>query len=55
MCKTIFLFGGSQGSSYLNNILTIIKEFENASIQVIWQTGDTEFGKYKKYTSKKFM
>lgn len=52
--KTIFLFGGSQGSSYLNNILSqTIKEFKNASIQVIWQTGDTEFGKYKKYTSKK--
>ena len=54
MYKTIFLFGGSQGSSYLNNILSqTIKEFKNASIQVIWQTGDTEFGKYKKYTSKK--
>ena len=27
--KTIFLFGGSQGSSYLNNILSqIIKEFK---------------------------
>ncbi|MAI86527.1 MAG: undecaprenyldiphospho-muramoylpentapeptide beta-N-acetylglucosaminyltransferase [Candidatus Marinimicrobia bacterium] len=54
MYKTIFLFGGSQGSSYLNNILSqAIKEFKNASIQVIWQTGDTEFGKYKKHTSKK--
>ena len=52
--KTIFLFGGSQGSSYLNNILSqIIKEFKNANIQVLWQTGDTEFGKYKKYTSNK--
>ena len=52
--KTLFLFGGSQGSSYLNNILSqIINEFKNANIQVIWQTGDTEFGKYKKYNSKK--
>ena len=52
--KTIFLFGGSQGSSYLNNILSqIIKEFKNANIQVIWQTGDIEFGKYKKYASNK--
>ena len=51
--KTIFLFGGSQGSSYLNKILSkIIKNFENASIQVLWQTGDTEFLKYKKYISK---
>ena len=54
MYKTIFLFGGSQGSSYLNNILSqTIKELKNGSIQVIWQTGDNEFGKYKKYTSKK--
>ena len=52
--KTIFLFGGSQGSSYLNNIISqIIKKFENANIQVIWQTGDKEFGKYKKYISNK--
>tara|TARA_Y100001980_G_C14513878_1_gene289250 strand:- start:212 stop:1333 length:1122 start_codon:yes stop_codon:yes gene_type:complete len=52
--KTIFLFGGSQGSSYLNNILSkIVNKFENASIQVIWQTGDTDFGKYKNFTSKK--
>ena len=52
--KTIFLFGGSQGSSYLNNILSqIINEFKNANIQVIWQTGDTEFGKYKNFSSKK--
>ena len=52
--KTLFLFGGSQGSSFLNNILSqIIKEFENANIQVIMQTGDTDFGAYKKYTSKK--
>ena len=51
--KTIFLFGGSQGSSFLNKILSkIIKNFENASIQVLWQTGDTEFLKYKKYISK---
>ncbi len=54
MSKTIFLFGGSQGSSYLNNILAkIIKKFEKSSIQVIWQTGDYEYKKYKKYTSKK--
>ena len=53
-CKTIFLFGGSQGSSYLNNILSqTVKDFENANIQVIWQTGDNEYGKYKNYLSKK--
>ena len=51
--KTIFLFGGSQGSSYLNKILSkIIINFENAGIQVIWQTGDLEFIKYKKNNSK---
>ena len=51
--KTIFLFGGSHGSSYLNKIISkIIKNFENANIQVLWQTGDLEFLKYKKYISK---
>ena len=50
--KTIFLFGGSQGSSYLNNLLSkIIKKIANAGIQVLWQTGDVDFGKYKKFIS----
>ena len=52
--KTIFLFGGSQGSSYLNKIMNLIaKNISNAGIQVIWQTGDIEFSKYKDLNTDK--
>ena len=48
--KTIFVFGGSQGSAFLNeSIANIIKSFDYNSIQVLWQTGDKEYKKYKKY------
>tara|TARA_B110000014_G_scaffold84102_1_gene57574 strand:+ start:542 stop:1675 length:1134 start_codon:yes stop_codon:yes gene_type:complete len=48
--KTIFVFGGSQGSAFLNeSIANIIKSFDYNSIQVLWQTGDKEYQKYKKY------
>ena len=51
--KTIFLFGGSQGSSYLNNLISeIIRQISGANIQMIWQTGDNDFVKYKKFMSK---
>jgi len=50
--KTIFLFGGSQGSAYLNKMMgKIVKEFLNINIQIIWQTGDLEYRKYKKYNN----
>ena len=50
--KTIFLFGGSQGSSYLNKIMSqIVSNIESAGIQVIWQTGDLEYSIYKKMNS----
>mgnify|MGYP001191230610 CR=1 FL=1 len=52
--KTIFLFGGSQGSSYLNNLISkIIKKIANSGIQVLWQTGEIDFVKYKQYISEK--
>ena len=52
--KTIFLFGGSQGSSYLNQIMnSIINNLSNAGIQVLWQTGDLEYHKYKHLESDK--
>ena len=52
--KTIFLFGGSQGSSYLNKIMNqIIKYISDSGIQIIWQTGDLEYSKYKKQNSDK--
>ena len=51
--KTIFLFGGSQGSLFLNELLkSIINNITNSTLQLIWQTGDSHYKKYKKYESK---
>ena len=48
--KTLFVFGGSQGSAVLNKSLgNIINQFDNQSIQVLWQTGDNDYNNYKKY------
>ena len=48
--KTVFLFGGSQGSSYLNSMMEkIIKKFSSFDIQILWQTGDLHYHKYKGY------
>ena len=48
--NTIFVFGGSQGSAVLNKSLeNIINQFDNQYIQVLWQTGDNDYNKYKKY------
>ena len=48
--NTLFIFGGSQGSNVLNKSLEIIiKKFEAQSIQILWQTGDNDYNKYKKY------
>ncbi len=48
--KTIFVFGGSQGSAFLNkSIARIIKSFDYNALQVLWQTGDKEYKKYKKF------
>ena len=46
--KTIFLFGGSQGSSFLNKIMNrVISKFSKKNIQIIWQTGEREYSNYK--------
>ena len=48
--NTIFVFGGSQGSAVLNKSLeSIINKFDNQPIQVLWQTGDNDYNKFKKY------
>ncbi len=48
--KTIFLFGGSQGSAYLNKMMdAVVKKFNRSGLQVLWQTGDMEYPQYKKY------
>lgn len=50
--KTIFIFGGSQGSKLLNkSIEMIVNRFEGELIQVLWQTGDNDFNRYKKYNN----
>ena len=50
--NTLFIFGGSQGSSVLNKSLgNMINQFDNQSIQVLWQTGDKDYDKYKKYNN----
>ena len=51
--NTLFVFGGSQGSSFLNkSIESIIHNLNNSNTQVLWQTGTNEFAKYKKYNSE---
>ncbi len=47
--KTLFLFGGSQGSAYLNQMMNnIAKDISDAGVQILWQTGDLEYTKYRK-------
>jgi UDP-N-acetylglucosamine--N-acetylmuramyl-(pentapeptide) pyrophosphoryl-undecaprenol N-acetylglucosamine transferase len=51
--KTIFLFGGSQGSAYLNKMMSnVAKKISSAGIQVLWQTGDLEYVKYRHMESE---
>ena len=51
--KIIFLFGGSQGSSYLNEMMSkVAKNISAAGIQIIWQTGDLEYLKYKNFQTE---
>ncbi len=51
--KTIFIFGGSQGSSFLNkSIASVVDNFNYKAIQILWQTGDKEYQIYKKYINQ---
>jgi len=46
--KTIFLFGGSQGSAFLNNIMNeCISMFDSEKIQILWQTGQSQYRQFK--------
>ena len=46
--KTLFLFGGSQGSAYLNKMMDqVASNIAGAGLQILWQTGDLEYVKYK--------
>lgn len=48
--KTLFIFGGSQGSEALNQCVSgMISHFENISI--LWQTGKNNIEKYRQFES----
>ena len=50
--KTIFLFGGSQGSAYLNKMMSqVVANIAGAGLQILWQTGDLEYIKYRSMES----
>ena len=50
--KTIFLFGGSQGSAFLNKIMNeCISMFESEKIQILWQTGQSQYEQFKHLNS----
>jgi UDP-N-acetylglucosamine--N-acetylmuramyl-(pentapeptide) pyrophosphoryl-undecaprenol N-acetylglucosamine transferase len=45
---TILVFGGSQGARNINNAIDeIIESRSLKNVQIIWQTGQMEFNKYK--------
>ena len=51
--RTIFIFGGSQGSSFLNHSLyKIIKKINFKNIQILWQTGHKDYQKYVNLSNK---
>ncbi|MDP2207957.1 MAG: undecaprenyldiphospho-muramoylpentapeptide beta-N-acetylglucosaminyltransferase [Bacteroidota bacterium] len=42
--KTLLVFGGSLGAASINNaLLSMIRTFLNSNIQIIWQTGESDF------------
>lgn len=50
--KTIFLFGGSQGSAFLNKIMNeCISMFDSEKIQILWQTGQNQYEQFKHLNS----
>ncbi len=51
--KTLFVFGGSQGSAVLNRVVSrLAKKLKDSDIQLLWQTGPAEYEKYRHFTSK---
>ncbi len=48
--KIVFLFGGSQGSAFLNRTLEpIVSKLIAANLQVLWQTGLRSFPAFRNY------
>ncbi len=51
--NTLFIFGGSQGSLFLNQIMEkSIERLRKKNIQVLWQTGDNHYSHYKQFDSE---
>ena len=51
--KTILIFGGSQGSLYINNFISkIIEPLAKLKIQFIWQTGSKHYNQFKSFENK---
>ncbi len=51
--NTLFVFGGSQGSYFLNHLMEdSIEKLKKNKIQVLWQTGDNHYSQYKHFDSK---
>jgi UDP-N-acetylglucosamine--N-acetylmuramyl-(pentapeptide) pyrophosphoryl-undecaprenol N-acetylglucosamine transferase len=50
--KTLFVFGGSQGANSINEaLLKSYKNYANADVQIIWQTGINDFDKISAHVS----
>ena len=51
--KTVLIFGGSQGSLFLNKIISkIIESLCIHEIQFLWQTGQNHYQEFKKFENK---
>ena len=51
--KTILIFGGSQGSLFINEIISkIINSLSKQNIQFLWQTGPNHFKKFMKFENE---
>ena len=51
--NTLFVFGGSQGSFFLNHLMEdSIENLKKNKIQVLWQTGDNHYSQYKHFDSE---
>ena len=51
--NTLFVFGGSQGSLFLNHLMEdSIERLQKNKIQVLWQTGDNHYNHYKHFDSE---
>ncbi len=47
--KTLLVFGGSLGAASINGVMEkIVPVLKNSGVQVIWQTGNVDFDRYKK-------